>query len=151
MSEHSILLRWSKAAHAATPGTYGRDHVVQYSEETRIRVSAAPDFLGSAALADPEQLFANSLASCHLLYFLALCEGSGYTVERYEDNATAVVGKLEEGGIGVKTITLRPRAIFSGEKQPSIQALHRLHERAHKGCFIANSVKSDVQIDLGEK
>lgn len=151
MSEHSILLRWSKAPHASTPGTYSRDHVAEYSDETRIRVSAASDFHGTAALADPEQLLANALASCHLLYFLALCEGSGYTVETYEDNATALVEKLLEGGMGVTLITLRPRVTFSGEKQPGAQALHRLHERAHKGCFIANSVKSAVRIDLEEE
>jgi organic hydroperoxide reductase OsmC/OhrA len=148
MSEHSILVRWSKAPHASTPGTYSRDHEAEYSGETRIHVSAAADFLGTAALADPEQLLANALASCHLLYFLALCEGSGYTVENYEDHAIAVVEKLPEGGMGVTRITLRPRALFSGEKQPSTHALHRLHERAHKGCFIANSVKSTVEIDL---
>lgn len=150
MSEHSIQIRWSKAPHASTHGTYSRDHEAEYSGETRIRVSAATDFLGTAALADPEQLLANSLASCHLLFFLALCEGSGYTVESYEDNATALIEKLPEGGMGVTLVTLRPRAIFSGEKQPGDQALHRLHERAHKGCFIANSVKCAVRIDLGE-
>ena len=151
MSEHSILVRWSKAAHLSAPGTYSRDHLAEYSDETRIRVSAAPEFHGTAALADPEQLLANALASCHLLYFLALCEGSGYTVETYEDKATALVEKLPEGGMGVTLITLRPSVTFSGEKQPSAQALHRLHERAHKGCFIANSVKSAVRIDLGEE
>jgi organic hydroperoxide reductase OsmC/OhrA len=150
MSEHAIQVRWCRSPHATSPGTYCRDHVAEYSDVTRIHVSAAADFLGTAALADPEQLLANALASCHLLYFLALCEGSGYTVESYEDHAIAVVEKLPEGGMGVTRITLRPRAVFSGDKQPSATALHRLHERAHKGCFIANSIKSTVEIDLGE-
>jgi organic hydroperoxide reductase OsmC/OhrA len=150
MSEHAIQVRWSKSPHPTSPGTYCRDHVAEYSDVTRIHVSAAADFLGTEALADPEQLLANALASCHLLYFLALCEGSGYTVESYEDQAIAVVEKLPEGGMGVTRITLRPRVVFSGDKQPSATALHRLHERAHKGCFIANSIKSTVDIDLGE-
>jgi organic hydroperoxide reductase OsmC/OhrA len=148
MSEHSICISWTRAPHASQPGTYSRDHQADYSGTTQIGVSAAPEFLGRAELADPEQLLANALASCHLLYFLAICEGSGYTVERYEDNATAVVEKLPEGGFGVTTIILRPRAVFGSEKQPDARALHRLHERAHKGCFIANSIKSSVRIDL---
>jgi organic hydroperoxide reductase OsmC/OhrA len=149
MSEHAIQIQWSRSPHPTSAGTYCRDHVAEYSDVTRIHVSAAADFLGSAALADPEQLLANALASCHLLYFLALCEGSGYTVEGYEDHAIAVVEKLPEGGMGVTRITLHPRAVFSGDKQPSDTALHRLHERAHKGCFIANSIKATVEIDLG--
>lgn len=148
MSEHSIRLAWAKAPHAASPGTYSRDHRADYGPETSIAVSAARDYQGNPALADPEQLLANALASCHLLYFLALCEGSGYTVESYTDEATAIVEKLPQGGFGVTTIILRPRAVFSGDKQPDARALHRLHERAHKGCFIANSITAAVRIDL---
>ncbi|GGW39611.1 redox protein [Gemmobacter lanyuensis] len=148
MSEHEIRVTWRRAEHATTSGTYSRDHLADYGSDTRIAVSAAPDYLGNPALADPEQLLANALASCHLLYFLALCEGSGYRVESYEDRATARVEKLPEGGFGVTTITLRPRAVFGGDKQPTAQALHRLHDRAHTGCFIANSIKSDVLIVL---
>lgn len=148
MSEHSIRISWAKAAHAANPDTYSRDHVATYSNETVIAVSAAPDYLGSARLADPEQLLANALASCHMLYFLAICEGSGFVVEDYRDHATAIVEKLPEGGFGVSTIILRPRVTFGGAKLPDSRTLHRLHDRAHKGCFIANSIKSAVRLDL---
>ncbi len=150
MSEHSIQVSWTKEPHATKPETYNRDHKAAYSTNTGIGVSAAPDYLGNPELADPEQLLANALASCHLLYFLALCEGSGYNVESYEDRATATVEKLPEGGFGVTRITLRPVARFSGEKQPNPQALNRLHERAHKGCFIANSIKAVVDVELGD-
>lgn len=150
MSEHSIHLAWARAAHPENPATYSRDHHASHGGQTRIAVSAAPDFLGNPALADPEQLLANALASCHLLYFLAICEGGGYVVESYEDRATALVEKLPQGGFGVTVITLRPRAVFSGAKQPDAQALHRLHERAHKGCFIANSLKCEIRMDLGQ-
>lgn len=148
MSEHHIHLTWNMAPHAKAPATYSRDHRASYSDETGIAVSAAADYLGTASLADPEQLLANALASCHLLYFLALCEGSGYVVESYDDHATAIVEKSAESGMGVSTIILRPRARFSGPKQPDQKTLNRLHERAHKGCFIANSVRSAIRIEL---
>lgn len=150
MSEHNVRITWTMARHPQKPGTYSRDHQAIYGDEIRLDVSAAADYLGNAHLADPEQLLANALASCHLLYFLALCEGSGYVVENYEDNATAIVEKSADGGMSVSTIVLRPRAIFSGGKQPDQRTLHRLHERAHKGCFIANSIKSAVRIELEE-
>lgn len=148
MSEHKIKLTWSNAPHAQNPETYSRDHEAVYSDTTRVEASAAPEFMGNAELADPEQLLVNALASCHLLYFLAICEGSGYEVAEYSDEATGLVEKLPQGGFGVSHNKLRPRATFNGEKQPDAKALQRLHDRAHKGCFIANSITSSVQIEL---
>ncbi|RWF07043.1 MAG: OsmC family peroxiredoxin, partial [Mesorhizobium sp.] len=101
-----------------------------------------------AMLADPEQLLVNALASCHMLYFLAICEGSGYKVTSYTDEAVGEVSKGSDGAHSVSSITLHPVVTFGSEKQPDRQALERLHHRAHKGCFIANSIKSNVTIDL---
>jgi organic hydroperoxide reductase OsmC/OhrA len=148
MSEHSIKLEWSSERHSQKEGTYSRDHRVIISPTVTIPVSAAPDYLGNEDLADPEQLLVNALASCHMLYFLAICEGSGYAVETYADNAIGRVSKSEEGFHWVSEIVLRPRVTFGSEKQPNQAQLERLHHRAHKGCFIANSIKSKVVIDL---
>lgn len=150
MSEHRVKLTWISAPHAQNAKTYTRDHEASFSESTKIRASAAPDFMGNSELADPEQLLVNALSSCHLLYFLAICEGSGYAVAEYHDQATGLVDKLPEGGFGVTRITLRPRATFTSDKRPDAKALRRLHDRAHKGCFIANSIKSSVEIELDD-
>ena len=40
-----------------------------------------------------------------------------------------------------------PRVTFSGEKRPSEQELHELHEIAHKECFIANSLNSEIVVE----
>ena len=148
MSEHSIRLEWQAKPHTQQAGTYNRDHVAYYSSNTSLSVSAATEYMGTADLADPEQLLVNALASCHMLYFLALCEGSGYTVSSYEDAAVGKVSKGPEGGYWVSEIVLRPKATFSSEKQPDRAALERLHHRAHKGCFIANSIKTPVSIEF---
>ncbi|WP_213305717.1 OsmC family protein [Paraburkholderia sacchari] len=148
MSEHSIRLEWTAEPHSQKEGTYSRDHKAIISSGVTIPVSAAPDYLGNESLADPEQLLVNALASCHMLYFLAICEGSGYTVDTYVDNAVGRVARSEEGFHWVSEIVLRPRATFRSEKQPTHAQLERLHHRAHKGCFIANSIKSKVIVEL---
>jgi peroxiredoxin-like protein len=148
MSEHSIQLEWTAAPHSQKGGTYNRDHRVIISPTLTILVSAAPDYLGNESLADPEQLLVNALASCHMLYFLAICEGSGYTVETYTDNAVGKVTKSEQGFYWVSEIVLTPRVTFKSEKRPDATQLERLHHRAHKGCFIANSIRSNVVIEL---
>jgi len=148
MSTHKVRLEWTASPHHQQP-TYSRDHKAIISPQVTIPVSAAAEFLGNSTLADPEQLLVNALASCHMLYFLAICEGSGYKVASYTDEAVGEVSKSLEGAQWVSSITLHPVATFGSDKQPDRQGLERLHHRAHKGCFIANSIKSSVTIDLG--
>ncbi|AWM29457.1 OsmC family protein [Sinorhizobium fredii] len=147
MSEHTVRIEWTATEHIKEPGTYSRDHQSIISPKVSIPVSAAPDYLGNSELADPEQLLVSALASCHMLYFLAICEASGYKVSTYADDAIGTVAKSPVGFHWVSSITLRPRVSFSSEKQPDREALARLHHRAHKGCFIANSIRSKVSIE----
>jgi organic hydroperoxide reductase OsmC/OhrA len=147
MSQHVVRLEWNAAEHPSQPGTYNRNHRAIISPQVSIPVSAAAEFLGDNALADPEQLLVSAVASCHMLYFLAICEGSGYSVEHYEDDALGEVSKAPEGFQWVSSIKLRPRASFGAQKQPNPETLARLHQRAHRGCFIANSIKSSVSVE----
>ena len=148
MSEHFAEVVWAAEDHKDQPGTYSRDLEVRIGSQVRIPASAAADYLGSADKADPEQLLVSALASCHMLYFLAICEGQGYIVSSYNDVAKGVVSKQDGGGFWVSDIVLRPKVEFSSTKQPDHAALERLHYRAHKGCFIANSIKTRVVIEL---
>ena len=148
MSEHSIRLEWKAMPHTQQPATYSRDHKATYSPQVSVEVSAASAYLGNSNLADPEQLLVNALASCHMLYFLAICEGSGYVVRTYEDDAVGKVSKNPDGTFWVSEIILHPKVTFGSQKQPDRETLSRLHHRAHKGCFIANSIKTHVSIEL---
>jgi organic hydroperoxide reductase OsmC/OhrA len=148
VSEHKVRIEWSASPHAHKPETYSRDHKAIFSEQVSIAVSAAPEYLGNSDFADPEQLLVNALASCHMLYFLAIAEGSGYAVQSYRDEAVGVVSKSPDGFQWVSQITLKPQVTFSSEKKPDQAQLARLHDRAHRGCFIANSIKSEFAVDL---
>jgi len=107
--------------------------------------SAAVNYGGSTEATDPEALFTGALASCHMLTFLSLCAVKGFVVESYADEAIGTLEKNVEGKVMVSKILLQPAATFLGES-PDLEQLQMLHERAHKSCFISNSVRTLVEI-----
>jgi len=89
-----------------------------------------------------------------MLTFLFLAQKQGFQVDAYEDEAVGIVSRGEGGVMWVSTVTLNPKITFSGEKLPSPSEEEQLHELAHKQCFIANSVKTEVTVHFqhaGEK
>jgi organic hydroperoxide reductase OsmC/OhrA len=145
MSEHKATISWRRGAHDFSYESYSRDHDWSFEGGTRVAASAAPDFKGNAALVDPEAALVAAAASCHMLTFLALAARKRLVVERYEDAAVGILDKNDEGKLAVTRITLRPKVAFGGSP-PSADALTRLHEQAHEHCFIANSVRSEIEV-----
>jgi len=43
-------------------------------------------------------------------------------------------------------VTLAPAITYAGDKQPTAEELAKLHHAAHAGCFIANSVKTEIVV-----
>lgn len=144
MSEYKVTLLWTGDTTDFTYKTYSRTHTWTFGGGTVIEASAAPEYLGKAELVNPEEAFAASLSSCHLLTFLALAAFQKLIVERYEDQAVAEVGKNSAGKMAVLQVTLNPKVTFSGEKKPTSEELEALHQKAHSECFISNSVVSEV-------
>jgi organic hydroperoxide reductase OsmC/OhrA len=145
MSEHKATISWSRGPHEFTYDTYSRDHDWRFEGGTRVAASAAPDFKGNAARVDPEAGFVAAAASCHMLTFLALAARKRLVVERYEDAAVGILEKNDAGKLAVTRITLRPKVAFGGAP-PSAESLARLHEQAHEHCFIANSVRTEIEV-----
>ena len=83
-----------------------------------------------------------------MLTFLAIACKKRLTVDRYRDQAVGILAKDQAGNLAITQVTLRPEIEFSGENQPTPEELHRLHDQAHHACFIANSVKTEVIVDL---
>lgn len=146
MSEHQIDLEWHHTPATAEAATYNRNHAVSFSDTVQVTVSSAPEYKGDPNCADPEKLLTSALASCHMLTFLAIAELKGFRVESYRDQATGFLEKGDSGRPEVTRIELRPRVVFSGEKQPDSAAIQRLHAGAHRNCFIANSIKAKVEV-----
>ncbi|WP_028771297.1 OsmC family protein [Silanimonas lenta] len=146
MSEHTATLAWSRGDAAFTYETYSRDHRLVFENGLETLASSAPAYAGNPKALNPETLLVGALASCHMLTFLAVCAKRGYVVDRYEDSASGRLDKNAEERMAITHITLRPKVAFSGEKQPTAEELERLHERAHANCFIANSVRAEVEV-----
>ena len=46
----------------------------------------------------------------------------------------------------VSKITLDPEIEWAGDSLPSAEEIAEMHHEAHDGCYIANSIKSEVVV-----
>ncbi len=146
MSSYNIELNWKRTSEDFSYEKFNRTHTIEFSGNQLVRNSSAPDYLGNTDTANPEELIAAALSSCHMLTFLVIASKSGYIVDSYSDMTEAKLEKNEEGKIAVTVINLKPTIVFSGSKTPDVDQLKSLHEKAHRNCFVANSIKSKVNI-----
>jgi organic hydroperoxide reductase OsmC/OhrA len=96
---------------------------------------------------DPEEALVASLSSCHMLFFLSIAAKRGLLVDSYHDEAVGVLGKDRAGRRWMTQVTLRPRVVFGGERQPTNDEVLAIHDEAHEECFIARSVRTDVRCE----
>lgn len=146
MSEHRVTIHWNRQGTDFTYKEYTRDHVWKFEGGSEIRASAAPQYLGNEALVDPERAFVAALSSCHMLTFLALAARDGLVIDDYEDQAVGLMERNADKRVAITRVVLRPKVIWGGEP-PSAEKLDELHANAHKHCFIANSVKTEVTVE----
>lgn len=147
MSEHQVTLRWQRESSDFTYQTYNRDHQWAFDGGVVVQASASPGFLGNPSCVDPEEAFIAALASCHMLTFLAIAARKRFVVDRYNDQAVGFLGKNPEGRYALARVMLKPKIVFGGERTPSAEDLRQMHEGAHRQCFIANSVKTQVIVE----
>jgi len=147
MSAHKASIQWKRDTEDFNIKTYNRDHEVHFENGVVIPASAAVDFNGNSQLNNPEDLFVASVMGCHMLTFLAVASIKKFTVDLYTDNAEGILEKDSSGKMVMNRIILRPQIVFSGSHNPTPQELEELHEKAHNGCFIANSINSAVIIE----
>jgi organic hydroperoxide reductase OsmC/OhrA len=107
-------------------------------------VSAAPQYRGDPTRLNPEELFVAALASCQLLTYLALARGAGVSVRSYEDRAVGTLA-IADRKMRMTEVLLRPRiTVAAGSDEETARGLV---DKAHAGCFIANSVACAVRIE----
>ncbi|MEI6716069.1 MAG: OsmC family protein [Verrucomicrobiota bacterium] len=155
MSQHSATIRWTNTGPDFLKRRYSREHTIQFDGGTVVNGSPSPHVVpapwSNAAAVDPEEAFVASVASCHMLWFLHVAIDSGFEALSYEDNALGEMTKNERGKLWISRITLHPKIVWSGKRQPTADEVTQLHQRAHEECFIANSIRTEVRIiDRGE-
>ena len=133
-----------------TDNRYSRAHSWVFDGGTEVRASASPHVvplpLSVAEAVDPEEAFVASLASCHMLWFLSIAAKRGFVVERYRDESSGLLAKDAEGKLAVMRVALRPVVAFAPERRPSAEEHAAMHHEAHDLCFLANSVKTVVEV-----
>ena len=150
MPAHKATIRWSYAGGDFLKGRYSREHTWTFDGGVTVPASPAPSHVpvpySNPACVDPEEAYIASIASCHMLTFLFLAHQQGFQVSGYEDDAVGVMAKNEKGIPWVSAVTLHPRIVYGGEKQPTGPEEQQLHHRAHEQCYIANSIKTAVSV-----
>lgn len=146
MSTHTTRTHWARTTPDFAYDTYSRDHELALAKGQRVPSSAAEGYLGNAERTNPEELLVAALSSCHMLTFLAICAKKTLVVDRYDDEAEGHLEKGADGKLQVTRVTLRPSVAFAPGTAVDAATLEKLHASAHRGCFIASSVKTEVTI-----
>lgn len=125
--------------------TYDRTHrVVLPPAAGEVVLSSDPAFRGDDQLPNPEQLLLAAVSSCQLLTFLSIAARSRVDVRAYEDQAHAIMPE-DEKPMRITRITLRPKiTIAAGD---DLNRVRRMIERAHDGCFIANTLNAEIILE----
>jgi len=144
--EHRATILWRRTSESFTYDSYNRAHEWRFHSVT-VPASAAPGFRGDATMVNPEEAFVASLSSCHMLTFLALAAKKRFSLDSYTDEAVGYLDKNDKGRLAVTRVLLRPQVQWSQGISVSPADLDSLHHQAHEGCFIANSVKTDVTVE----
>lgn len=151
MHQYEATISWSRGAQTFTDNRYSRGHSWSFDGGVQVPASSSPSVvpepMSVAANVDPEEAFVASVSSCHMLTFLWGAARSGFVVDSYVDRAVGIMEQNAEGKLWVSRVTLRPQIVFGGERRPTAAELDEMHHKAHEGCFIANSVKSDIVIE----
>lgn len=153
MSTYQATILWERNNQVFIDNKYSRAHQWQFQEGTTVAASASPHIVplpySIAKNVDPEEAFIASLSSCHMLFFLSIAAKKKIVVDSYNDIAKGVLEKNENNRMAMTRVILNPKVIFSGN-QPSLDVIKKIHHLAHQECFIANSVTTRIDINIGE-
>jgi organic hydroperoxide reductase OsmC/OhrA len=148
MSELSIELHWQRSEPSLHPSKYSNAHSVRFNDTYEMHADAAPDWGGDPEKTNPEQALAAALSSCHMMTFLALAAKAGWPVASFHDRAVAYLGKNDKGQMSVARIDLHPVVRFDTGFSVEADDLEKMHHRAHRYCFIANTLADSVAINV---
>jgi organic hydroperoxide reductase OsmC/OhrA len=145
--QYAVQVKWTGNLGQGTSSyrAYSREHEISAAGKAPIAGSSDPAFRGDPARYNPEDLLVSSLSACHMLWYLHLCAEAKINVLEYLDQASGVMVGTPDGGGRFKEVVLRPQVAISAGGDSELA--QRLHERANKLCFIANSVNFAVRCE----
>ena len=123
---------------------YDRSHqVTAPPAEQSLSMSSDPAFRGKPELLNPEQLLVMAAASCQMLSFLAIAARARLDVVEYQDKAEGFMPE-DHQPTRITRIILKPRIVIRGEAHED--RIRQFVHTAHEHCFIANSLKTNIEI-----
>jgi len=149
--EYTATVIWTRGeGEAFSDNQYSRGHRWSFDGGIEVMGSASPSVvplpLSREDAIDPEEAFVAAISSCHMLTFLSIAAKKRFVVDRYEDAALGIMTKNENGKLFVSRVTLDPTIEFSGDRLPTPEQIADMHHLAHKECFIANSVLTEIVV-----
>lgn len=152
MSTYAATIHWQRGDARFSDNRFSRGYTWQFDGGLSVRASASPHIvpppLSVPGNVDPEEAFVAALSSCHRLFYLSIAARRGVIVDEYRDEATGYMDKNAEGQLAMTRVSLRPRVRYGGGGPPSREVEAEMHHEAHQRCFIANSVRTAVAVDL---
>ena len=141
---YATTCRW-KGSTAAGYDAYDRTHrMTAPPAEASLTLTSDPVFRGHPGLLNPEQLLVMAASSCQLLSFLAVAARARVDVVEYGDDAEGEMPE-DELPMRITTVTLRPTITVRGDVDDD--RLAHLCEVAHRHCFIANSLSTEIRLE----
>jgi organic hydroperoxide reductase OsmC/OhrA len=149
--EYRATISWTRGEDESfSDNRYSRGHTWSFDGGVTVPGSASPSVvplpLSRKDAVDPEEAFVAAVSSCHMLTFLSIAAKKRFVVDAYKDKALGVMTKNDNGKLFVSKVTLDPKIEFSGDKQPTPEQIADMHHLAHKECFIANSVLTEIVV-----
>jgi organic hydroperoxide reductase OsmC/OhrA len=153
MSTYQAIIKWQRHEDEKfIDNKYSRGHTWEFDGGEIVHASSSPHVVplpySIEANIDPEEAFTASISSCHMLFFLSIAAKKRYIIESYIDKATGNMQIDNSNKMSMTDVTLKPEIIFSGDKYPNTKQLAKIHHQAHEQCFIANSVKTKIHIEI---
>lgn len=151
MAEYFAEVAWERGDQDFLSHRYSRKHNLHFDGNIDVPGSASPHVVpipySDASAVDPEEMFVAALSSCHMLFFLSIAAKRKFNVDSYSDNAVGILTKNDQGKTFMSQVTLRPNVRFSGEQLPTNDDIDNMHHLAHQGCYLANSVVTEVRCE----
>ena len=152
MKRFTAHIGWTRQGPPSPSGHFPSGHDWTFDGGATVRAAASPMSMPEpyavAANVDPEEALVAAASSCHMMFFLYFAHKAGWAVLAYEDDPEGVMDRTEDGCVAFTKITLNPSVRYEGE-EPSREEVEELHAKAHTNCFIANSIKAEVEILSG--
>jgi organic hydroperoxide reductase OsmC/OhrA len=124
---------------------YDRSWTINTPGKLPVDCSNDPMLGGDPSKHNPEDLLLDSLAACHMLWYLHLASQAGVNVLSYADSPIGIGETLPNGAGRFLRATLRPRIELDAGSDPALA--DTLHHEVHKYCFIARSVAFPISYE----